>query len=411
MTIKNPLYLLLLLLSVLLYIPLIAIQHTDWQVQAYFLILVVQFSIYAVIIRNIFRLPTGRISFKWLLICAGLYRLLLLFSHPLPFFHDPRVISAGYWPLGYGTDFSAGIVCYVRIILLLPELALGFLLLKLIRRFSIDDRRLFIVFLNPLWMIEIFMNGRGLLLAVLLLWLTIYLFYTRKETLSLAVMILSCFGSLLSLPVCLPLLYKRIWLKTGVVLLGIILAVFVIARIDPSYKFIIRLDREAITGAAFSIILFIFDKTGWVGQESSIIKMVGNYITIYLNTQFYVLLLAFVAGVAVIISQIQKLKMTANFYGSGYLQAGHMIMGALLLLSPLLYPHHLLWILPFIIFFPSWSWIIFTLLIQLVYLILPPGAGSGDQVGTNWILLSIYLPFFMILLFEYLDRRRIKGWF
>jgi hypothetical protein len=74
-----------------------------------------------------------------------------------------------------------------------------------------------------------------------------------------------------------------------------------------------------------------------------------------------------------------------------------------LLLLPELSPWLLLWILPYMVFIPKWSWLGFTLLIQLSYLL--PGRGA-----LPWML-AIYLPFFVLLLAEYYDRRKVKGWF
>ena len=103
--------------------------------------------------------------------------------------------------------------------------------------------------------------------------------------------------------------------------------------------------------------------------------------------------------------------MTANFRGVNYLQTGYIVCAAILLLSPTLYPWYLIWIIPFLLFIPNWSWLLFTFLIQLSYFVLQDYSTNNIWIESTWVLLLQYVPFYSILIFEYFDRRKIKGWF
>ena len=103
--------------------------------------------------------------------------------------------------------------------------------------------------------------------------------------------------------------------------------------------------------------------------------------------------------------------MTENFKGVNYLQPVLFIGTVMLLLSPTLYPWYLIWIIPLFVFLPNWSWLLFTMLIQLSYFVLQGYATDGIWEESNLILWLQYLPFYGLLIFEYLDKRKIKGWF
>ena len=87
-----------------------------------------------------------------------------------------------------------------------------------------------------------------------------------------------------------------------------------------------------------------------------------------------------------------------------------MLTAIFLLLTPTLHPWYLIWIIPFLIFIPNWSWLLFTLLIQASYFVMKEYAISSVWQESVWILLFQYIPFYFILIWEYIDTRKIKGW-
>ena len=81
-----------------------------------------------------------------------------------------------------------------------------------------------------------------------------------------------------------------------------------------------------------------------------------------------------------------------------------MMTGAILLLSPTAHPWYFLWILPWLSLFPSLPWILLCGLVGLAYVNL--GAPGRELEPYPWIRLVEYVPFFVLLAMERLQRER-----
>ena len=135
----------------------------------------------------------------------------------------------------------------------------------------------------------------------------------------------------------------------------------------------------------------------------------GQTETVFISGAVYYIIFALLSLIIIVTDQMKKLKMTAEFRGVNYLQSCFIICAAMLILSPVMYPWFLIWIIPFLLFLPNWSWLFFTVLVQIFYFGL-----QNDSAGwfeSSWILLIQYIPFYCLLFFEYFDKRKIKGWF
>ena len=75
-----------------------------------------------------------------------------------------------------------------------------------------------------------------------------------------------------------------------------------------------------------------------------------------------------------------------------------------LLLSPTVHPWYLLWLTPFLPYFPSRAWILFTGLVPLSYL--DPGPVGEGVRAFDWIQWAEYLPFFALLILDMIRARR-----
>ena len=137
----------------------------------------------------------------------------------------------------------------------------------------------------------------------------------------------------------------------------------------------------------------------------------GQLETFYLSYAFYYKFCATIVLVIVIIDQFKKLRIISGFRTINYMQKSFILTTTLLLLNPTLHPWYLLWIIPFLVFIPNWSWIIFTFLIQASYFVLKDYALSSFWQESVWILSIQYIPFYTLLIWEYFDKREIKGWF
>ena len=86
------------------------------------------------------------------------------------------------------------------------------------------------------------------------------------------------------------------------------------------------------------------------------------------------------------------------------LRGMYLMTGAVLLLSPTAHPWYFLWILPWLCLFQSVPWILLCGLVALAYVNL--GAPGRELEPYPWIRLVEYLPFFALLMLEWLRGER-----
>lgn len=300
-----------------------------------------------------------------------------------------------------------------KLILSIFEIILILFLLKLIKHFAMNKMRLAIYFLNPIVIIESYGSGHLDVIAVCFLIIGIYYFYKNKTFASIFAFILAILIKYKPIFMILPFLKRRFFLKLSTVLMSIILVLipFWSKDIIPTAGIISYANRWEFNGFIYKIFVWIFDIFGSDSQKWFSFAYNGRIEDFYISSALWYKLGAFIAILVIIIDQFKKLEMTENFKGANFLQASFFVCGAMLLLSPTLYPWYLIWLIPLLIFIPNWSWILFTALIQMSYYVLQDYHIAGQWEESKIILLLQYLPFYGLLVFEYLDKRKIKGWF
>ena len=411
-----------------MYLTLSGSGYIKQNINLYLVLLVPLFIIYAYFIRQIFHHEQELPHFIWFVIFAGIYRVIFFFSDPLmpvialyPSGPESGFITANSLNLSspitlfyaYLNQFLGGSILIWRSILLAIEMVLVLFLLKMIRYFSISKYRLLLVILNPLWIIEIYRNGHLEIIGVLLLWLAIYLFYLKKDWLSLSLGIPAFLVHLLPVLAILPFCYNKFRWKFLMLGAGIIAVIFLFSLIKSGFLpgLFVQMNQEFSNGAVYTVIAALLDSMRFPVHQFIVMNWNGTVETITTDAMFYYILIIILPMLIVLTAQRKKLKMTAGFRSINYLQGSFIIAGACLIVKPDLYPWHLIWILPYLIFLPNWSWLALTFLIQLCYTVLLHDPYTGSTALTNWILFVQYLPFFTLMIFEYLDNRRIKGWF
>ena len=88
------------------------------------------------------------------------------------------------------------------------------------------------------------------------------------------------------------------------------------------------------------------------------------------------------------------------------LQAAFNIFGVYLLLSPTLHPWYLIWVLPFLPFFPRPAWLLFSGLVFLAYHVLTQYSIAGLWEEESWTKWGQYGPLYLLLVWDGLRRRR-----
>ncbi len=426
-------------------------------IEIYFGLLLLLYALYGYLISLVLRdsFPK-KISFSSFLIIGILFRLILIPSEPVlsddiyRYLWDGRISAAGINPYAYAPDnvklsefrdesvypqinfpgiatvyppvsqffflvnhWIGGTVFTWKMLLLVIETLFVVLLLKLLHHFSLDKFRLLIFFYNPLLIIETYHSGHLEIIGALFFWLAVYTFYKHYDWRSILFFSLAIMTKFIPLISGIPLLINK-FIRKGLLVLGIsavILIPFSLGGTLPLPGLYSYLNRWEFNGAIYQIINSFFK---WVNVREFewMTAMLGGHLEIfYINTAFYYKMIAVIILLVVIFDQINKLKPIAGFRGIRFIQTSYILTGTILLLTPTLYPWYLIWMIPFLIFQPNWSWLSFTFLIQLSYYVLKHYSINGNWEESVWILFLEYVPFYVLLMIEYLDKKRIKGWF
>jgi len=82
--------------------------------------------------------------------------------------------------------------------------------------------------------------------------------------------------------------------------------------------------------------------------------------------------------------------------------------GAFVLLTPTAHPWYLLWVAPFLCFWPRASWIVLCASIALSYGVLIEFSAAGVWREAEWVRPCAYIPFYALLLWEWAAGRRSR---
>jgi len=309
-------------------------------------------------------------------------------------------------------DWIGGRVVTWKFILLIMEVLVWVLLIRLLNFFSINKSRVFIFIYNPLLIIETYQGGHLEIIGVFFFWLALYEFYNRRDWRSISFYTFAVLTKFLPLFSGIALLWKhtsrKIILMLGIAL--VLLLPFSLSGTIPLPGLFSYLNRWEFNGAAFQFTVSIFKMLQFPEFKWMTLDLSGHSETFHIGTGYYYKILAVLFFILLVVDQLNKFRPTARFYTISYIQAGFVFTGAILLLTPTLYPWYIIWILPFLIFIPNFSWILFTFLIQFSYFILKRYSMSGIWEESVWVLMLQYVPFYLLLIFEYLDKRNIRGW-
>ena len=396
---RKPVTLIILLtVSLLLYIILVGLGDLRNKIEYYLLIFGFLFAIYMTLVILAFRSKNNLpVHWIWFLIVALLSRLVLLPASPTLSYN-----VAGF--LG-----SREIILLVKILLLMVETVLVFFLIRLLQYFSLNTHRLIIFLFNPLLIIETYYNSHLEIIAAMFLWLAIFAFYRQNNRFTFAGILLSVIVKPFSFIMAIPFLFKRFWQKFVPLLIiaVVILFIFSMHGTFSRTEFLPDLEPEIFHGAIFKSITYLIDISSL--PERKIVM--DSSMNLNVDSTFYYIFLALLVIILITLDQMRKLKPTSHYRSVNYLQASFILTGTGILLLPQLPPSYLIAIIPFLLFLPNWSWLCFTCLIQISYYALKVYAHTGGWHNLHWILLLIYIPFYSLLIWEYFDRRQIKGWF
>jgi hypothetical protein len=253
-------------------------------------------------------------------------------------------------------------------------------LLALLRAHGVREERVLVYAWNPLVIYEIAHSGHLEGLTVFLVVLAFFLHSSGREMPGVASLALA--GSLKLYPaLLLPALVNRGRRIKGLAIFAVIGAALYLPYLSAGDKVAGFLPRyfknpyESFNLGLKYFIMHLFPELDY-----------------YLLTKIFLLALA-AAGVLVFFR--------AKPRGQAVRQA-YFLIGALIILMPAaLHPWYVVWLIPFLAFYPSPAWLIFSCTVAASYLkYVSPGGGFP-----RWVLLLEYLPLYTLLAGGYLLQR------
>ena len=88
------------------------------------------------------------------------------------------------------------------------------------------------------------------------------------------------------------------------------------------------------------------------------------------------------------------------------LRASYLTIGSILLLSPTVHPWYIMWLVPYLCFFPSPAWLMLTATVALSYhapFLAPPGEAWQEL---TWFKVLEYAPFFLLAAWSAFSQKR-----
>jgi len=413
------------------------------------------FGAYLAALREVARKPLPERSLKFALGLAALFRVTLLFAPPFysddlyrylwdghvqvtghlnPFLYAPaskplaplrdyffpRInhpeIPTIYPPVAQ-LFFAVVVLIHKSVPLLkgalaLSDLALIWVLLRLLTRVGLPRGQVLIYAWSPLGVAEVAGNGHIDALAILFLIAGIHAIILERPALSTLALGLSAGSKLLPLltfPVLLRRVRPRVWAAVPLLVVaatyvpyaGAGAALFAGLReyaerwqhndslFTPILRCVERLQPTSILKEGIARLHAVLDYPVWMEPFYH-----------YAYPVYLTRLLCF--GTLLALACVLAWRRIEPIRGV------FLLLAAVLLLSPTVYPWYLLWIVPFLAIFPNRAWILLTGLVSLSYL--DPLPVTSASVGRSWIRAIEYLPFFTLLLYDaVVSHRRGRG--
>ena len=315
-----------------------------------------------------------------------------------------------YPPVGEGlfalVAWAGGGVASLKAVLTLFDVGQILLLRLMLRRAGLGAGRILVYAWSPLVLSEVAGNGHLDVVATFFLILGIHLIIGARGVLSTLALGLAAGVKLLP-ALAFPVLLRRVRRAFWVVPFAVF-ALFALPYLGAGRALFSGL-RQYAERWQHNDFLFRFILAAWEAlQPTAALKAAIQWLQGSLGDSFLISLLyryaypVYLARASVALALLIVSAWLA-WKRAGPLKATFAIFSLMILLSPTVHPWYLLWVVPFLVFFPSTAWVLFSGLVALSYL--DPGpvrAGIGGLSPVIWI---EYVPFLALLAWEVRRRR------
>lgn len=267
-------------------------------------------------------------------------------------------------------------VHWMKFFFVLADLAIVFVLARLLPLLGLDPLRALVYAWSPLAVVEVAGSGHNDVLGALLLMASLDAILRQREALSVTFLTLSGMAKIIGFTL-IPLFVRSV--RPRALLLVPLLT--------------IGLALPYVSAGSLALRGLTQYGLRWRGNDA--LFHILYYVTGSLDTA------KVVVGVFLVTMVLVLVALGANPIRSSYLTVG-----AILLLTTTVHPWYLLWIAPFLAIYPSPAWLYLTLSVALAYhsaYLATPGQAWEDAV---WVKLLEYGPFFALAILGLWGKRR-----
>jgi hypothetical protein len=162
-------------------------------------------------------------------------------------------------------------------------------------------------------------------------------------------------------------------------------------------------------GPLFAAAAFLFTLP-YVGAGSGLLRGLITYAERWRNNaSLYDVLLAATAqdvvATGIALGIVGGMAVRFAWLKTEPLRASFLLLAAVLLVSPSVFPWYVTWLVPFLCFFPDPALVLWTVTVLLSYHVLIDFTALGQWHYTTWLVWFEYVPVFALLLFRWLRPR------
>jgi len=266
-------------------------------------------------------------------------------------------------------DLTSHTPMAMKVLFMVCDIGVISIVLLLLRLYALPPDRVLIYAWNPLVLVEFAGSGHNDTLALVLMMAALYAIMRDRYLLSILWLALSFVSKFFSV-VLIPSFFIQIRKIQPFLLFPFVVVLFYLLYIDAGMKLFEGLmvygDKWRFNDSLFTLAL---QATGSLTQAKIVIAAI--FLTI--------ILVRLVSG-------------------KDHMRTAYILVGAYLLLTPTLQVWYMVWIIPFLCFYPNRAWLLLSGLTVLSYNVLIQFVQTGIWHEAMWVRYAEYIPFYLLLI-------------
>ena len=270
-------------------------------------------------------------------------------------------------------------VCAAKLMFIVFDILAIYILLLTLRELSMPVTRIAIYAMNPLIIMEFAGSGHSDSAGIFFLLFALYLCLKKRTYSPVVCLALSVLNKFLPL-VFLPFMLGR-KKAANILLFAAAIVLFYVPFMSAGRKLFqsltIYVEHWFFNASLYDLFLWVFNDKSAAQRLSAVV------------------LLLIMAGL-----YVWYLRKDPEERGKALYYVACIGLGSFLLLTPVVHPWYVCWIVPLLVIVPNRAWIFFSGAVFLSYLVLRGYVTTGVWVEDPLVKLAQYLPFYGLLLYD-----------